>query len=233
MDLKVINKLAKKLGFDKVPDLIIEALTHTSYAHENRGSDVNHNERLEFLGDAVLELIVSKMLYFRYPDLPEGELTKLRASLVCEDALLKIALELNLGRCIRLGKGEEATGGRNRPSILANTVEAVLGAVYLEKGYKHCKNIVCKLMSCSLEAIDRGNYTMDYKTTLQELTQELYGRPPSYNIIKESGPDHSKEFVARIALDDSKTALGKGRSKKEAEQDAAKNLLNKFKDEIT
>lgn len=225
-----VEELASKLGV-KINnyDLFLQAITHTSYAHEYNYNEIQHNERLEFLGDAVLELIISEILYFRYPNLPEGQLTKLRATIVCEQSLLKVAHSLNLGEYLRLGRGEEASGGRERPSILADAVEALLGALYLEKGYKKTKKVVASCMKERLEKVDPRQSTVDFKTDLQELTQRKYEICPVYNIEQEIGPDHDKEFIAVVKLEDKIWARGKGKSKKEAEQEAAKYAWQKIK----
>ena len=225
-----IRELTSKLGVEvNDVELYIQAVTHTSYAHEHKNSDIYHNERLEFLGDAVLELLISEILFFRYPKLPEGELTKLRAALVCEETLFQIACRLDLGSYLRLGKGEEASGGRERQSILSDAVEAVLGALYLDLGFKKTKEITFDLMHDMFEKIDRDQYTTDYKTTLQEITQRKYDTCPAYSIIEESGPDHDKEFLAEVVVDGKIVARGKGKSKKEAEQMAARTAWEKIK----
>ncbi|UMZ73328.1 Ribonuclease 3 [Natranaerofaba carboxydovora] len=227
---KTIKELIEKLGVKTENlDLFLQAVTHTSYAHEKKHNNISHNERLEFLGDAVLELITSEILYFRYPNLPEGELTKLRASIVCEESLLKVAHKLELGKYLRLGRGEEASGGRERASILADSVEAVFGALYLDVGYERTKNIVHNLMNELYEDIDRDRSISDYKTTLQELTQKNFDSCPIYRIVEEYGPDHDKKFVAQVEVDGNVFAKGKGKSKKEAEQRAAKIAWEKLK----
>ncbi len=202
-----------------------QALTHSSYAHE-RGHIRLHNERLEFLGDAVLELTISDYLYRKYPQLPEGKLTKLRADLVCEVSLARIAYSLNLGRYIRLGKGEIVGGGASRPSLLADTMEALIGAHFLDRGFEVCYVKILKLFSPILHELHEGHLRRDYKTLLQEFTQARYAVTPGYRIVRESGPDHEKTFFAEAMLATDVVGTGEGRSKKEAEQAAANEAWN-------
>jgi len=204
-----------------------QALTHTSYAHE-KGLTNFHNERLEFLGDAVLELIISDYLYYTYPDTPEGKLTKLRADLVCEASLARLAFELNLGNHIRLGKGELAGGGFTRPSLLADAVEALIGALYLEHGLEECRKYVLEIYQPVFRDLQEGVLCRDFKTLLQEFSQARFSVTPVYRIVDESGPDHNKEFEAEVLLAKRPVGRGRGRSKKEAEQAAAKEAWNKL-----
>lgn len=204
-----------------------QAVTHTSFAHE-KGLNNYHNERLEFLGDAVLELIISDYLYFTYPDTPEGKLTKLRADLVCEASLVRLAFELNLGKYIRLGKGEILGGGITRPSLLADGVEALIGAIYLEKGLEECRKYVLELYKPVFRDLQEGVLCRDFKTLLQEFVQARFAVTPVYQIIAESGPDHDKVFEAEVLLAKKPVGSGTGRSKKEAEQAAAKEAWNKL-----
>ena len=197
-----------------------QALTHSSYARE--GNRHHHNERLEFLGDAVLELIVSDYLYFTYSHLPEGKLTRLRADLVCEASLARLAYILDLGRFLRLGKGEAVGGGYSRPSLLADALEALIGALYLDLGFEKCREYVLKLYLPVLQELQQGVLQQDYKTILQELLQARFAVTPEYRIVLESGPDHDKVFEAEVLLNGKKAGRGRGRSKKEAEQAAAK-----------
>lgn len=202
-----------------------QALTHSSFAHE-RGQRRIHNERLEFLGDAVLELIISDYLYRQYPQLSEGKLTKLRADLVCEASLARIAYGLNLGQYMRLGKGEIVGGGASRPSLLADTIEALIGAHYLDRGFEICREKVLELFSPILQELQEGHLRRDFKTLLQEFTQARYAVTPGYRIVRESGPDHEKTFAAEVMLAADVVGAGEGRSKKEAEQAAAKEAWN-------
>ena len=204
-----------------------QALTHTSYAHE-KGLNNFHNERLEFLGDAVLELIISDYLYFTYPDTPEGKLTKLRADLVCEASLARLAFELNLGKHIRLGKGELAGGGFTRPSLLADAVEALIGALYLEHGLKECRKYVLELYQTVFRELQEGVLCRDFKTLFQEFAQARFAITPVYRIVAESGPDHNKIFEAEVMLAKNPVGRGQGPSKKEAEQAAAKEAWNRL-----
>ncbi len=203
-------------------DLLITALTHSSYANENRGAGVQCNERLEFLGDSILGLAVARFLYLHYPNMPEGEMTRLRAELVCEQNLFEAAKKLNLGEFLRLGKGEESGSGRQRPSILADAVEAVLGAIYLDGGREFSDRIVDEFILSSMNSLDKKR---DFKTALQELVQRKSGNQLAYNIIGESGPDHCKLFEAEVLLNGVRIGYGTGKSKKEAEQEAAQDAL--------
>lgn len=223
---EIINNLLKDLGWQAgTLSYYEQALTHSSFAHE-RGHRRLHNERLEFLGDAVLELIISDYLYRKYPQLSEGKLTKLRADLVCEASLAKIAYGLNLGQYMRLGKGEIVGGGASRPSLLADTIEALLGAHYLDWGFEVSREKVLELFNPILQELQEGHLRRDFKTLLQEFTQARYAITPGYRIVRESGPDHEKTFAAEVMLAADVVGAGEGRSKKEAEQAAAKEAWN-------
>ena len=204
-----------------------QALTHSSYAHE-KGHRKSHNERLEFLGDAVLELIISDYLYETYPHLSEGKLTKLRADLVCEASLARLAFEFNLGQYLRLGKGEVMGGGNTRPSLLGDSIEALIGALYLDRGLENCRSYVLRLFEPILQELQEGVLRRDYKTLLQEFSQARFSVTPAYRIIDESGPDHNKEFLAEVVIISEPVGSGWGRSKKEAEQAAAKAAWSKL-----
>ena len=221
-------ELEEKLGYvfrDK--SLLASALSHSSYANERKAIGYNSNERLEFLGDAVLGFVTADVLYKVDPALPEGRMTKLRAELVCETALHKTALELELGRYLRLGKGEEHTGGRERPSILADAVEAVIAALYLDGGFDVSRRFI---MAHVLAGADIAcEPTGDWKTELQEFIQQKPGRTLAYELLSESGPDHDKLFQFRVLLDDTEIGRGQGRTKKEAEQSAASAALEALK----
>lgn len=206
------------LGTAIDPALLERALTHRSYAYEHGGLPTN--ERLEFLGDSVLGLVVTDALYTNHPDLAEGSLAKLRASVVSTRALAGVARELGLGRWMRLGKGEDVTGGRGKASILADTMEAVIGAVYLERGLEGATRLVRALFDPLMEAASADGAALDWKTALQELTAARGLGVPDY-AISESGPDHSKSFVARAMVAGENHGEGAGKSKKEAEQQAA------------
>ncbi|MBH0115962.1 ribonuclease III [Salinibacterium sp. NG253] len=211
-------ELSAVLGVAIDPELLTLALTHRSFAYENGG--IAHNERLEFLGDSILGQAVTVKLYRDNPELDEGDLAKRRASLVSSVALAEIARLIGLGAFIRLGKGEEQTGGREKPSILADTVEAIIGAAYLDLGEDEATALVLRLVAPLLADPARFGAAMDPKTSLQELAAQLGRGAPDYR-IEDSGPDHSKRFHASVALDDEVIATGIGSSKKQAEMAAA------------
>ncbi|WP_322903836.1 ribonuclease III [Paenibacillus campi] len=208
--------------------LLKQAFTHASYVNEHRFSQHQDNERLEFLGDAVLELTVSEYLYNEYPDRPEGELTKLRAAIVCEPSLVKFAEALDFGRYVLLGKGEELTGGRQRPALLADVFESFIGALYLDQGLDAVKAFLEKHVFASLSPGGQLQM-MDFKTELQEFTQHHNMGVLEYRIIEEKGPAHEREFVSEVCMGDESLGQGSGRSKKEAEQRAAAAALNRLK----
>lgn len=205
--------------------ILQQAFTHSSYVNENRGKTSQDNERLEFLGDAVLELGVSQYLYRTYPNMAEGELTKLRASIVCEPALVGFANDLSFDQYVLLGKGEERTGGRKRPALLADVFEAFVGALYLDQGY----DVVLAFLEKYLyPKIEKGafSHAMDYKSQLQELVQQNRDAVIEYEIVEEKGPAHDREFIANVHLNQEIAGVGHGRTKKEAEQRAAKKALD-------
>ncbi len=196
-----------------------QAMTHSSFANEHNIDKLQCNERLEFLGDAVLEVVSSDFLYHNYPDKPEGELTKIRASVVCEPTLAFCASEIELGSYLMLGKGEESTGGRNRNSVVSDAMEALIGAIYLDGGFANAKEFVYRFV---LNDLEHKQLFFDSKTILQEIVQAREdGRPLEYEILKESGPDHNKSFEVRALLDGEEIGRGMGRTKKAAEQVAA------------
>lgn len=211
--------------------LLHQALIHTSFANENRHLHLVHNERLEFLGDAVLELVISEYLFSAYPDHPEGELTKIRAAIVCEHTLAKYALRLNLGAYLLLGKGEELSGGRCRPSTLADAFEAVIGAIYLDSGLKSAAQFVLSQLDEEMRSVRRGEYAKDYKTMLQEIVQRNGDCKILYEVLAETGPDHNKLFTIAVRINGTKHGVGTGKSKKEAEQAAAANTLETISNE--
>lgn len=208
-------------------DLLLQALTHSSYIYENRQNGIENNQRLEFLGDAVLDLAISDFLFRKYPESDEGELTKLRAALVCEPSLARTAKSLNLGYCLRMGKGEERSGGRERPSILADAFEALLGAIYLDQGLIKASEMALKFLGPLIKDVLEGRLDSDYKTELQEIVQQLGSEQVQYTILREEGPDHHKIFTAGVIYKGELAGTGSGRSKKEAEQQAAKSALEK------
>lgn len=204
--------------------LLIQAFTHSSYVNEHRTELVEDNERLEFLGDAVLELAVSQFLYRNYPKKSEGELTKLRAAIVCESSLFQLAKELKFDQVILLGKGEEITGGRHRPSLLADAFEAFVGALYLDQGFD---KVVEFLDVYVFPKIKKGAFShmMDYKSQLQEIVQSKNLGTIDYKIVSEKGPAHNRHFVSAAYIDGKKVGQGSGKSKKEAEQEAAQQAI--------
>ncbi len=220
-----MTDLEKKLDYSfRDQSLLSTALTHSSYANENRAAGVVCNERLEFLGDSVLGVLVAGRLYHREPELPEGDMTRLRAELVCEQSLAAVAAELELGRHLRLGRGEEHTGGRKRPSILADAVEAVLAAMYLDGGFDVAQRFVDRFVLARIDAVSKR--AGDCKTQLQELVQQHSGQILSYALLSEEGPDHDKTFTVQVALNGEVLGVGRGRTKKQAEQAAARQALS-------
>lgn len=213
-----VEALIERLGVGLDAELLERALTHRSYAYEHGGLPTN--ERLEFLGDSVLGLVVTDSLYRTFPDLPEGQLAKLRAAVVNARTLAAIGRDLGVGPALRLGRGEETTGGRDKSSILADTVEALIGAVYVEHGIDIASTIVHRLVDVHVEASASLGAGLDWKTSLQELTATLGLGVPEY-LVTEDGPDHAKSFEARVRLNDGVRGYGQGRSKKAAEQAAA------------
>ena len=222
-----MKTLETKLGYQfQNPKLLDHALTHISYANEHHLGSISSNERLEFLGDSVLGMIVADHLYRTFPDLPEGDLTRIRANLVCEGSLVLVAKEWDLGRYLKLGKGENACGGRSRPSILADAVEAVLAAVFLDGGLAHDRDIIQRFLLDRMEQVNRAS--RDHKTYLQELVQRKSGQVLSYELIGESGPDHNKTFQMQVLLNGQPIGQGTGHSKKEAEQAAANAAIERL-----
>ncbi|UOQ43083.1 ribonuclease III [Halobacillus salinarum] len=219
------SSLQKKIdiSFNEL-SLLEQAFTHSSYVNEHRKKDREDNERLEFLGDAVLELGVSQYLYREFPDMAEGELTKFRASIVCEVSLVKFANELNFQDYILLGKGEEMTGGRSRPALLADVFEAFIGALYLDQGFDQ---VILFLEKYVYPKIKKGafSHAMDFKSQLQEFIQRDNHSKIEYEIVEERGPAHSREFIAHVRIKEETAGIGIGRTKKEAEQKAAQQAL--------
>lgn len=206
--------------------LLVIALTHSSYAHENGIEQNEDNERLEFLGDAVLEIVSSEFLFKKHPEMNEGNLTKLRACLVCEANLAQTARNVKLGDYLRLGNGEIVTGGRERDSILSDACEAVIGAMYLDDGFTSAKEFILKFI---LNDIEHKTLFYDSKTILQELVQNEYKSTLHYELISEEGPDHNKQFTVQAYMNTIPLMTGKGRTKKSAEQNAAYQSLLKFR----
>ena len=214
-----MNTSVLKLGYSfQNRELLENALTHSSRANESRGK-LPSNERLEFLGDSILGMVVADHLYRGHPDLPEGDLTRTRAALVCEESLVEVAQALNLGEYLRLGKGESSGGGRERPSIQADAVEAVLAAIYLDGGIGSARKFIQKfILSRETDGLAKP---LDHKTALQELVQRESGQVLRYRLVGEEGPDHNKRFFVEVTLNGQAVGSGSGRSKKEAEQMAA------------
>lgn len=222
-----MEALEEKLGYRFTNRAFLEnALTHSSYANENKAKGLQSNERLEFLGDSVLGMVVADYLFRTHPDLPEGDLTRTRAALVCEGSLVEVAQQLELGAYLKLGKGEDAGGGRERPSIVADAVEAVLAAVYLDGGIGSARKIIQRFI---LDREEEKSGSRDYKTALQELVQRESGQVLAYRLVGSTGPDHAKRFQVEVELNGAPVGAGEGRSKKEAEQMAAKAAIAKLK----
>ena len=220
---KDMTDLEKILDYQfRDQSLLRTALTHSSYANENRSTGAVCNERLEFLGDSVLGVLVAGRLY-AHTEMPEGEMTRLRADLVCETSLAAVAEELELGKYLRLGRGEEHTGGRTRRSILADAVEAVLAAIYLDGGFETAQCFVDRFVLSRMDADEKHG---DYKTQLQELVQQHSGQTLTYPLLNEEGPDHNKTFTVQVALNGEVLGVGRGRTKKQAEQAAARQALS-------
>ena len=217
-----MESLEKKLGYRfQNRELLSEALNHSSYANEHKGG-LGSNERLEFLGDSVLGFVSAEYLFRLHADLPEGDLTRMRAALVCEQSLYEVAKTLELGGYLKLGRGEEAGGGRKRQSILADAVEAVFAAVYLDGGIEKARELIVRVLLSQAPAAEARK---DYKTTLQEVVQRRSGQVLTYHMVDQSGPDHNKKFLFEVRLNDRPVGRGEGRSKKEAEQAAARDAL--------
>lgn len=220
-----MNDFENIIGYSFKDKLLLEqALTHTSYVNECKDKDRKHNERLEFLGDSVLSLVIAEELYKRFPKLPEGELTRIRASLVCEKTLYILAKEINLGQYLFVGKGEETTGGRNRPSILSDAYEAVIAAIFIDGGIEEAKKYILTRMQKNIE--EHGpELPEDYKSELQEIVQQNPEERVNYVLVEERGPDHNKTFTIEVRLNSNCIGKGTGSSKKQAEQLAAKQAL--------
>ena len=220
----MLSELERGLGYsfrDKA--LLRHALTHSSYANENRELGLKDNERLEFLGDSILGFVVAEYLYRSCPERPEGELTRIRADLVCEKSLARAAAVIQLGDYLLLGNGEEHGGGRKRDSIVSDAMETVLAASYLDGGFEAARGIIDRLILCDVQIGRARNF--DYKTALQELVQRKKDQHLAYTLVKESGPDHDKQFVMQVELNGRPVGTGKGSSKKRAEQAAAASAI--------
>lgn len=224
------SELEHKIGY-KFKDIkyLENALTHSSYSNENRMYRRINNERLEFLGDSILGIVVSKYIYKKYPNYPEGDLSKLRAQVVCEDMLNEIAINLDIGKHLILGKGEESMGGRERKSILADAVEAIIAAIYLDGSMEDADVFILKNLEASINELVKGKIFSDYKSYLQEHIQEHETNPKlKYLIVNEEGPDHNKLFFIDVYINKERLGGGFGKSKKSAEQSAARDALIKL-----
>lgn len=224
-----LSALCKRLHIE-LSDLtgLHQALTHTSFANEAKNAGITHNERLEFLGDAVLELVISEYLYTNFRHFTEGELTKARAHIVCEPTLAECATNLGLGDFLLLGKGEENSGGRHRASILADAFEAVIGAIYIASNFNSARDFILQNLKNALQAVGHNGYMRDYKTMLQEHLQRSGEVKITYDVVSETGPDHDKTFEIAVTISNNTLGIGIGKSKKEAEQSAAKQALIKL-----
>lgn len=225
MSYEQLHKLESAIEYKfKKFDYLVQAMTHSSYANEHRIDKLYNNERLEFLGDAVLEIITSEYLFATYPKHHEGDLTKMRASIVCEQTLAVAARDIPLGDYIMLGKGEEKTGGRQRDSVVSDAMEALIGALFLDGGLEAAKEFIIKYI---LKDIKNKQLFYDSKTILQEIVQSDYTGDLTYEVVGEKGPDHDKRFIVEVRVGDKTIGKGQGRTKKAAEQEAAYNALMK------
>lgn len=227
MEAYTMDFLQEKIGYRFYnKNLLRQALTHSSYANERKINKCGDYERLEFLGDAVLEMVSSEFLYLKFPQMPEGQLTKMRASMVCEQSLAHCAKDLDLGGYLFLGKGEEATGGRNRASVTSDVMEAIIGAIFLDGGLELAKNFIMRFI---LNDLEEKQLFYDSKTILQEQIQKTPGKKIEYQLTGEQGPDHDKIFCVDVLIDGEKMASGTGKNKKSAEQEAAYRVLLQMK----
>ena len=224
-----MEKLEEKIGYRfHNRELLVTALTHSSYANERHGEAQSY-ERQEFLGDSILGLVTAEFLFTHEPPLPEGRMTRMRAELVCEASLHKTALELGLGSYMRLGRGEEHTGGRERPSILADMVEAIIAAIYLDSGMEEARRFILARVLRDA-AFDDSHRSADYKTRLQELVQRKSNQVIAYDLVEETGPDHDKTFTFEVLINGAVSGRGSGKTKKEAEQMAAARALESYRE---
>lgn len=220
------ENLEKSLEYQfRDPSLLVTALSHKSHVNENPNHPGGNNERLEFLGDAVLDLVVSDSMFRRYPELAEGEMTRVRAEVVSEKSLAAVSRDIGLGRFLLLGKGERLTGGDDKDSLLADALEAVFGAIYLDGGYAAVRHAVLGLLSDHVDLAVERKRGLDYKTRLQEFVQARYGTVPQYAMLETSGPDHGRTYRVAVSFAEHSFGPGSGRTKKKAEQDAARMAL--------
>jgi ribonuclease-3 len=224
-----VSNLQSALGIIfKNTALLKQAFVHSSYINENAGTDFHDNQRMEFLGDSLLNFIVAEQLYYDFPDLPEGKLTEIRVSLVRQDKLAEKAASLKLGDFMLLGKGEDLSGGRNKRNNLADTFEALVAAVFLDQGIEVAREFVLKHLSPDIAKIKSGKVALNFKAILQELTQAEFKLLPEYDVIEARGPDHDREFFVSVSVGDIVLAIGSGKSKKVAESEAARIALSKL-----
>lgn len=227
--MRDLSSLQKILGVPfNDPSFLEHALIHTSYVNENPDTGVTSNERLEFLGDAILGLVSAETLYQKYPEMAEGQMTQLRAALVRREALAAMAKANNIGEFLNLGRGEESGGGRRRPANLASAMEAVIAAIYLDRGLETTRNFIVRSITPELEKIIGQGDSIDYKSDLQELIQAREGQRPEYQMVGSTGPDHDPNFTVEVRLGDQVLGRGSGRSKKAAEVEAARAALQKL-----
>lgn len=224
-----LSTLEKTIGVSFAnPSLLKQALTHSSYVNENPGIAPASNERLEFLGDAILGMLIAEKLYRDFPQLNEGEMTRLRAALVCRETLYRTARDTGLGDYLYLGKGEEASGGRRKPANLARALEALVAAVFLDQGLDRTREVMLRLFGTELERFARSDLIVDYKSRLQELIQARHQLTPTYHLVETSGPDHVRQFTAEVRVGGRVVGRGTGRSKKTAETEAARSALEQL-----
>lgn len=233
MTPKDLKFLERELSYSfEDPARLRQSLTHKSYLNENKDMGVKDNERLEFLGDSVLGLIISDVLMERFPEASEGDLSKMKARIVSEETLARVAKGIDLGSYLYLGKGEERTLGKEKPSLLSDAMEAVIAAIYLDKGFTPVREVVLKQFEKCLKEVTLSNFSSDYKTELQEQCQKRFGTLPVYTVVQESGPDHQKRFEIEIRINEAPYGISDGNSKKEAEQRAAKIALEKLQESL-
>jgi ribonuclease III len=227
--LSSLNDLQSALGFRfNIPAILEQAVTHASYINENPAAAAGDNERMEFLGDALLNLFVAEKLYCDFPGLPEGKLTEIRVSMVRQDKLAEKALQLKLGEHLLLGKGEESSGGRGKRNNLADAYEALTAAVYLDRGFEEARSFVLSGFAADIQAVKEGKHSPNFKALLQELTQAEYKTLPEYEIIESTGPDHDKIFCVSVSLGEVLLAVGSGKTRKMAESEAARSAYGKL-----
>ncbi|HQA98636.1 MAG TPA: ribonuclease III [Candidatus Dojkabacteria bacterium] len=230
--MKETKEIEEKIGISFKNKTYLEtAFTHRSYLNENKDENLENNERLEFLGDAVLELIISSNLYHNYSEKAEGELTSIRAAIVRTESLAEETKKLGVGKYLRMSKGEKDSGGEEKPYLLANLYEAILGAIYLDAGYEECRNFVDRTLLKKIKKIISEKLFIDPKTKIQEIMQSKFKITPTYEIIKEEGPDHDKSFTVALMKGKKKIVEGVGHSKQKAEEDAASNAIEIFENE--